>query len=93
MADDSHQPVLTSLAALRDTLRAAHTNDAERALYHCERLEQAVQHWHAEAIRFAAYTINHIVQSPQAEFGAAGDAIRQRVADLRKALETAGHSF
>jgi hypothetical protein len=61
-----------------------------RALYQCDRLEQAVQHWHAEAIRFAAYTINHLAGRPES---AMGDIVRQRVADLRAALADAGHTY
>ncbi len=93
MTDDRHQAVLDALAALREALRVAQTADAERALSQCERLEQALHHWHAEAIRFAAFTINHIVRSPQADLGAAGDPVRHRVADLRQALDAAGHVF
>lgn len=93
MTEVSHQPVLDTLAALRDALRTSRTPDAERALYHCDRLDQAVQHWHAEAIRFAAYTINHIISSQSARFGDAGAAIQQRVQDLRAALAAAGHTF
>jgi len=89
----SHQAVLDALAALRDALRSSRTPDAERALYHCDRLEQAVKHWHAEAIRFAAYTINHIVSGQTAQFGAGGPAIHQRVQDLRAALAAEGHTF
>lgn len=93
MKDDGHKAVLDTLASLRDALRTSRTADAERALYHCDRLEQAVQHWHAEAIRFAAYTINHIVSSQRAQFGEAGPAIQQRVQDLRASLAAAGHPF
>jgi hypothetical protein len=93
MADVTHKAVFDSLAALRDALRVNPTPDAERALYHCDRLEQALQHWHAEAIRFAAYTINHIVSGHSAQFGGGGDAIHQRVQDLRASLAAEGHTF
>ena len=93
MTEVSHQPIFDSLAALRDALRSSPAPDAERALYHCERLEQALRHWHAEAIRFAAYTINHIVTSREARLGDAADAIHQRVQDLRAALAAAGHTY
>jgi hypothetical protein len=87
------QPVFDRLAALREALRPIQTPDAERALYHCDRLEQAVRHWHAEAIRFAAYTINHIVEARPEQFEAAGDEIHRRLHELRAALAAAGHTF
>jgi hypothetical protein len=93
MTDVTTQPVIDRLAALRDALRAVRTPDAERALYQCDRLEQAVRHWHAEAIRFAAYTINHIVDTQGEQFGSARDGIRQRIHELRDALANAGHTF
>ena len=85
--------VFASLAALRDALRSSSSPEAARALYQCDRLEQALQHWHAEAIRFAAYTIHHIVSGHTAQFGDAGGAIQQRVQDLRARLADAGHTF
>jgi hypothetical protein len=93
MTEVTTQPVFDRLAALRDALRAVETADAERALYQCDRLEQAVRHWHAEAIRFAAYTINHIVETRGEQFGGATDGIRQRIQELRGALADAGHTF
>ena len=42
MTEARHQPVFAAVAALRDTLRTIPTRDAERALYHCERLEQRI---------------------------------------------------
>jgi len=93
MSEGAPQPVLDRLAALREALRAVETPDAEHALYQCDRLEQAVRHWHAEAIRFAAYTINHIVDTKGEQFGGARGAIRQRIHELRGALADAGHTF
>jgi hypothetical protein len=93
MTEASHQPVFDAVAALRDTLRAVPTPDAERALYHVERLEQAVRHWHAEAIRFAAYTINHVINGHEAQLGDQRELLRQRIEDLRRALADAGHTF
>lgn len=90
MTEATHQPVFDRLADLREALRAAPSPDAERALYHCDRLEQALTHWHAEAIRFAAYTINHIITAPDS---GTGEAVRQRVGELRAALADAGHTF
>ena len=90
MSDATPQPVFDRLNALRDALRADPSPDAERAIYQCDRLEQAVRHSHAEAIRFAAYTINHIASSAEAGMS---ETVRQRVADLRAALTAAGHSF
>jgi hypothetical protein len=93
MIEVTTQPVFDRLAALREALRAVQTPDAGRALYQCDRLEQAVRHWHAEAIRFAAYTINHIVDAQPEQFGSAVNGIRQRIHELRGALADAGHTF
>lgn len=90
MTEATHQPIFDRLADLRGALRAAPSPGAERALYHCDRLEQALTHWHAEAIRFAAYTINHIVTGPESGMG---EAVSRRVAELRAALADAGHTF
>lgn len=90
MTEATHQPVFERLTELREALRADPAPAAERALYHCDRLEQALQHWHAEAIRFAAYTINHLVSGPE---NGMGEAAGQRVAALRAALADAGHTF
>jgi len=93
MTDVTTQPVFDRLAALREALRAVHTPDAERAIYQCDRLEQALRHWHAEAIRFAAFTINRIVEMQPEQLGGARDDIRQRIHELRGALADAGHTF
>ncbi len=90
MSEATHQPVFDRIAALREALRTEPSPDAVRALYQCDRLEQAVRHWHAEAIRFAAYTINHLAGRPESGMS---DVVRQRVADLRGALADAGHTF
>jgi hypothetical protein len=90
MTDDTHQAVFDRLAALREALRGDPSPDAAQALYQCDRLEQALQHWHAEAIRFAAYTIHHLATRPETGMG---DTVRQRVAELRTDLAGAGHTF
>ncbi len=90
MTEATHQPIFDRLAGLREALREESTPNAERALYHCDRLEQALKFWHAEGIRFAAYTINHIVTAPD---GGMSEPVRQRVAELRAALADAGHTF
>jgi hypothetical protein len=90
MSEVAHQPVFDRLAALREALRADPSPAAAPALYQCDRLEQALKHWHAEGIRFAAYTINHLAASPE---NAVTETVRQRVADLRAALAGAGHIF
>ena len=90
MSDLTHQPVFDRLAALQNALRADGSPNAAPMLYQCERLEQALRYSHAEAIRFAAYTINHLAV---ASGSGMGDAVRQRVADLRAALADAGHTF
>jgi hypothetical protein len=90
MSDVRNQPVFDRLAALREALRTESSADGAAVLYQCDRLEQAVRHWHAEAIRFAAYTINHLASASETRMS---DAVRQRVADLRAALADAGHTF
>jgi hypothetical protein len=93
MTDGPHAAVIAALDALRDALKSVQSTDAERALYQCDRLEQALRHWHAEAIRFAAYTIHHVANSAASDLGGSRDLVRQRVDDLRGALNTAGHPF
>jgi hypothetical protein len=90
MSDVAYQSVFDRLSALEDALRADASASAAPLLYQCDRLAQAVRHSHAEAIRFAAYTINHLASAPGSGIG---DAVRERVADLRAALATAGHTF
>jgi hypothetical protein len=90
MTEALHQPVFDRLLDLRTALRAEASADAERALYQCDRLEQALKFWHAEAIRFAAFTIDHLVNGPNSRMG---DEVRRGTASLRAALAEAGHTF
>jgi hypothetical protein len=90
MTEALDQPVFDRLNDLRSALRAEGSPDAERALYQCDRLEQALKFWHAEAIRFAAFTIDHIVCGPESRMA---EAIRRHAASLRAALAEAGHRF
>jgi hypothetical protein len=90
MTEASDQPVTDRLNDLRAALRADPSPDAERALYQCDRLEQALKFWHAEGIRFAAFTIDRLVCGPDSRMS---EAIRRHAAALREALAGAGHRF
>jgi hypothetical protein len=80
------------LGALKE-LRVALAGDAEnpanaRALEQCERLEMAIGQFHAEGIRFAAFTLLHMVQNSRTVFG---DAVRTATQGLKDAMDAAGY--
>jgi hypothetical protein len=77
-----------SLAALLNNVPAGDRRD--KALYHLERLQLAVQASHQEAVRFAAFTINKTVRDAASEWGAPVVAAMET---LKSELHAHGHGF
>jgi hypothetical protein len=82
-----------SLLAKLDTLRQAleqepATPGVTQALHQCERLHQAILQWHAEGLRFAAFTLNRLMQQPGANVRESTLAAAQ---ELKRALDASGY--
>ncbi len=90
MSDSHNTLILGKVDAFEQALASASNEAGERARYQCGRLAQALRFSHAEGIRFAAYTISHILSQPHAPFDA---TVHTRFAELREALQQAGHHF
>jgi hypothetical protein len=81
-----------SLIAKVETLRTSLQDEAvspvvSQALHQCDRLEQAILQSHAEGLRFAAYTLNHLIQHPGATLG---ESSKTAARELREGLHAAG---
>ncbi len=91
MATAEKDSLLSRVAAVREALDAAPSGDAvDRARYQTERLVAAIRSSHGEGIRFAAYTINHLLTTRSKEFPS---SIAPVFAELKHALESSGHHF
>jgi deferrochelatase/peroxidase EfeB len=77
-----------SLAALLKNAPAGERR--EKALYQLDRLQQAVQASHQEAVRFAAFTVNKTVHDAADEWG---PGIVAAMETLRAELAAHGHEF
>lgn len=87
--DANKAAVLTALSALRTALQNQPPSDnAGRALQQCDRLELAIQQFHAEGLRFAAFTLLRLVQSSGTTFT---DPVHRATRELQAALDTAGY--
>ena len=87
--DANKAGVLAALEGLRAALTAAPENAAvPRALDQCGRLELAITQFHAEGLRFAAFTLLRMVQSGATAFP---DAVHSATRDLKTALDAAGY--
>jgi hypothetical protein len=87
--DANKAAVLTALSALRRALQnELNTAAAGRALDQCQRLELAIGQFHAEGLRFAAFTLLRMVQSSGTTFT---DPVHRATRELRAALEAAGY--
>lgn len=74
-------------------VRAALGNEPDsplltQALTQCDRLELAISQFHAEGLRFAAFTLLRMVHSGATAFG---EPVHAATHDLKTALETAGY--
>lgn len=81
--------VLSALNDVRDALRAEGASpDVSHALEQCHRLELAIDQFHAEGLRFAAFTLLRMVQSSGT---ALGEPVHVATRKLKTALEDAGY--
>jgi hypothetical protein len=80
--------VLEKVEALRSALRAeAPSPHATQALDQCDRLQLAISQFHAEGLRFAAFTLLRMTQSAAIPFG---PAVQTAAQNLKMALDAAG---
>jgi hypothetical protein len=87
--DANRAAVLAALNGLRAALTASPQNAAiTRALDQCGRLELAITQFHAEGLRFAAFTLLRLVQSRGTNFP---EAVHSATRDLKTALDAAGY--
>jgi hypothetical protein len=87
--DANKAAVLERLSAVRSALRKEPENPAaKRALEQCDRLELAITQFHAEGLRFAAFTLLRTVFSQGTVFT---DPVHLATQNLKSALETAGY--
>ena len=87
--DANKAVVLERLNAVRSAL----TNEPQspavaRALEQCDRLEVAIQQFHAEGLRFAAFTLLRMVFGQGTGFT---EPVHIATQSLKTALETAGY--
>jgi hypothetical protein len=87
--DANKAAVLERLSALRTALENAPQNAATaQALEQCNRLETAINQFHAEGLRFAAYTLLHMVFGQGTAFT---EPVHIATQNLKSALEAAGY--
>jgi len=87
--DANKAAVLERLSAVR----AAITNEPsspsrDRALEQCDRLELSITQFHAEGLRFAAFTLLRLVFAQGTAFT---EPVHIATQNLKSALETAGY--
>lgn len=86
--DANKADVLQKLEILRGALTAQPESAARTtALSQCDRLQLAIAQFHAEGLRFAAYTLLRMTLPPAASAPAVQEAARQ----LKAALDAAGY--
>ena len=83
-----------SLIAHLDTLHAALKREPEtqlvnQALHQCERLHLAINQYHAEGLRFAAFTLYRLVQQPGTNLQ---ESTVEAARKLKEGLDAAGFS-
>lgn len=83
-----------ALVALLDSVRAeleteTATPVVSQALHQCERLRQAILQFHAEGLRFAAFTLARLMQQPGANLRESTQAAGRL---LQEALDAAGYT-
>ena len=81
--------VLAALSAVRSAIQNGPRSDlSERAVEQCQRLERAIEQFHAEGLRFAAFTLLRLVQNSGTTFT---DPVHIATRDLKAALDAAGY--
>ena len=87
--DANKADVLAALTAVRSALKnEPDSPTATRALVQCERLELSITQFHAEGLRFAAFTLFRMVQSSGTAFT---EPVHSATRQLKTALDTAGY--
>ena len=87
--DANKAAVLERLSAVRSVLKNEPANASrDRALEQCDRLELAITQFHAEGLRFAAYTLLRTVFGQGTVFT---EPVQIATQSLKSALETAGY--
>jgi hypothetical protein len=87
--DANKAAVLDKLGAVRSALKnEAQTSPTARALEQCDRLELAITQFHAEGLRFAAFTLFRTVFTQGTVFT---QPVHIATQNLKSALETAGY--
>jgi hypothetical protein len=87
--DANKAAVLERLTAVRSALKNEPISPSrERALEQCDRLEVSIRQFHAEGLRFAAFTLLRTVFSQGTVFT---EPVQIATQNLKSALETAGY--
>jgi hypothetical protein len=87
--DANKAAVLERLRAVREELkREPETPLMARALDQCDRLELAITQFHAEGLRFAAFTLFRMVFSQGTVFT---ERVHVATQNLKRALDDAGY--
>jgi hypothetical protein len=87
--DANKAAVLERLSAVRSALQnGPETPVSARALEQCDRLELAITQFHAEGLRFAAFTLLRMVFAQGTAFT---EPVHQATQNLKSALEAAGY--
>jgi hypothetical protein len=87
--DSNKDAVLGKLAAVRAALQAEPASPlVTQALDQCDRLKLAISQFHAEGLRFAAFTLLRLTQAPGTAWGA---AVQTAAQDFKTALDEAGY--
>ena len=87
--DANKEAVLLALDSVRSALKSdPQTAEVARALDQCDRLELAIKQFHAEGIRFAAYTLLRMVLNHGTGFT---EPVHIATRDLKAALDAAGY--
>ena len=87
--DANKAAVLERLSAVRSALEnEPQSPSTARALQQCDRLELSITQFHAEGLRFAAFTLLRMVFSQGTVFT---EPVHIATQNLKSALETAGY--
>jgi hypothetical protein len=90
MANTDKSALLTLLNALQESLASEPvTPVVTQALHQCERLRQAIVQFHAEGLRFAAFTLTRLMQQPGANLR---ESTQTAARELKEALDAAGYT-
>jgi hypothetical protein len=86
--DSNKASVLAELEKLRAALKSGPPGPLmSQALEQCDRLQLAISQFHSEGLRFAAFTLLHLMERE----ATLGEPVQQATRDLKSALELAGY--